>query len=321
MKIVFMGTPDFAIPSLKKLLESNHTIAAVVSAPDKERGRGREVSFTPVKEFAIQNKLEVLTPVSLKDQQFIDRLNELDPDLFVVVAFRILPKEVYSIPKRGSFNLHGSLLPKYRGAAPIQWALINGETETGVTTFFLEDKVDTGNIILQKKIEIDPDDDFGSLHDKLMILGAEAVLETVELIANGSYRLAKQNDQEASPAPKITKEICRIDWIKNAAEIHNLVRGLSPYPGAFFMYKDKVYKVFKTKLIENGKLPIDNSQFSILNVGRQVHNSQLHLKIYQSKKEIFITTGNGTLQILELQPEGRKRMTAEEFLRGYSLIK
>ena len=314
MKIVFMGTPDFAIPSLKKLLfqrnpfgKSKHTIAAVVSAPDKERGRGREVSFTPVKEFALQNKLEVLTPVSLKDQQFIDRLNELDPDLFVVVAFRILPKEVYSIPKRGSFNLHGSLLPKYRGAAPIQWALINGETETGVTTFFLEDKVDTGNIILQKKIEIDSADDFGSLHDKLMTLGADAVFETVELIENNSYSLAKQNDKEASPAPKITKEICRIDWNKNAAEIHNLVRGLSPYPGAFFTHQEKIYKVFKTKLIANGEPIIDNSHFTD--------------KIYQTKKEIYFRTGNGLIQILELQPEGRKRMTAEEFLRGYSLIK
>ncbi|MCL6100390.1 MAG: methionyl-tRNA formyltransferase [Bacteroidetes bacterium] len=328
MKIVFMGTPDFAIPSLKKLLflrnpfgKSKHMIAAVVSAPDKERGRGREVSFTPVKEFALQNKLEVLTPVSLKEQQFINRLNELSPDLFVVVAFRILPKEVYSIPKRGSFNLHGSLLPKYRGAAPIQWALINGETETGVTTFFLEDKVDTGNIILQKKIEIDAADDFGSLHDKLKILGADAVLETVELIANGSYRLAKQNDQDASPAPKITKEICCIDWNRSATEIHNLVRGLSPYPGAFFTHQEKIYKVFKTCVIENAepvsrqaRLRIENSKFAII-------DSQLHLKIYQSKKEIFITTGNGTLQILELQPEGRKRMTAEEFLRGYSLIK
>ncbi|MCL4550787.1 MAG: methionyl-tRNA formyltransferase [Bacteroidetes bacterium] len=328
MKIVFMGTPDFAIPSLKKLLflrnpfgKSKHTIAAVVSAPDKERGRGREVSFTPVKEFALQNKLEVLTPVSLKDRQFINRLNELSPDLFVVVAFRILPKEVYSIPKRGSFNLHGSLLPKYRGAAPIQWALINGDTETGVTTFFLEDKVDTGNIILQKKIEIDSADNFGSLHDKLMMLGADAVLETVELIENGSFSLSKQNDQDASPAPKITKEICRIDWNKSAAEIHNLVRGLSPYPGAFFIHQEKIYKVFTTRLIANGELQMENSQ-SYLSADRfSIIDSQLQLKIYQTKKEIYFQTGNGLIQILELQPEGRKRMTAEEFLRGYSLIK
>lgn len=310
MKIVFMGTPDFAIPSLKKFLESKHTINAVVSAPDKERGRGREVSFTPLKKFALQNNLEVLTPLSLKDRQFIDRLNEISPDLFVVVAFKILPKEVYTIPKKGSFNLHASLLPKYRGAAPIQWALINGEKETGVTTFFLEEKVDTGSIILQKKINIDNEDDFSSLHDKLMIIGADAVMETVEQIENNSYRLSKQNDLETSPAPKITKEICEISWNKSAVEIHNLVRGLSPYPGAFFTHQEKVYKVFKTKLVENGKLPIDNSQFVIM-------NSQLHLRIYQTKKEIYFQTGNGIIQILELQPEGRKRMTAEEFLRGY----
>jgi len=315
MKIVFMGTPEFAIPSLQKILESKHQVIAVVSVPDKERGRGRRVTYSPVKEFALKNKITVYNPVSLKDPEFISTLKELKADLFVVVAFRILPKEIYSIPVKGSFNLHGSLLPKYRGAAPIQWALINGDKLTGVTTFFLEDKIDTGNIILQENLPINDEDDFGSLHDKMMKLGSEVVLKTITLIDSGNYSLTKQNDSTASLAPKITKEICEINWNKSALEIHNLVRGLSPYPGAFFNLNGKSYKVFKTKPIENGKLKIENhdvnSQFSILNY-------QLSLK--QTKKEIFIQTKSGVLQILELQPEDRKRMTVEEFLRGYSLI-
>lgn len=312
-----MGTPEFAIPSLKKLIESKHTIAAVVTAPDKERGRGRQLSYTPVKEFAVQNNLEILAPLNLNDENFIRRLKELEPDIFVVVAFKILPKEVYTIPKRGAFNLHGSLLPKYRGAAPIQWAIINGDKETGVTTFFLEEKVDTGNIILQEKITIDDEDDYGSLYDKMMMLGAEVVLRTVEIIAVGDVQLIKQDDLLASPAPKIKKEICRIDWNKSAEEIHNLVRGLSPHPGAYFEYNGKIYKVYKTKLIENGKLPIDNSQFAIMNLACRQTGAQLYLRIYQTKKEIYFQTSNGIIQILELQPEGRRRMTAEEFLRGY----
>ncbi len=318
MKIVFMGTPEFAIPSLKILLESNHKIVAVVSAPDKERGRGKQISSTPVKNFALENNLEVLTPISLKDEKFIQRLIELDPDLFIVVAFRILPKDVYTIPAKGSFNLHGSLLPKYRGAAPIQWSIINGETETGVTTFFLEDKVDTGNIIVQEKIKIDEEDDFGSLHDKMMIIGANVVLQTVELIEKGNVVPSKQNDSIASPAPKITKEICKIDWDRSDIEIHNLVRGLSPHPGAYFEHNGKTYKVFKTKIIGD-HLPVIRDQFK---QEFSTDDSQSHKagRILESKKEIFIKTKNSYLQILELQAEGRKRMTAEEFLRGHSII-
>jgi methionyl-tRNA formyltransferase len=325
MKIVFMGTPEFAIPSLKILLKNNHKIVAVISAPDKERGRGKHISSTPVKQFAMQNNLEVLTPIALKEKIFIERLKALQPDLFVVVAFRILPKEVYTIPSKGAFNLHGSLLPKFRGAAPIQWAIINGEKETGVTTFFLEDKIDTGNIIIQEKILIDDSDDFGSLHDKMMILGADVVLKTVNMIAAGEVNTTIQDDSLASPAQKITKEICQISWDKSAREIHNLVRGLSPHPGAYFEYDGKAFKVFKTKLIEDQNL---DSSFAIcLPVGRALNlpvnrqGSQLSVNLIQTKKEVFFSTGNGLLQILELQPEGRKRMTTEEFLRGYSLIK
>ena len=299
MKIVFFGTPDFAVPSLDFLNKSKHEVVAVVTAPDKERGRGRKVSFTPVKEYALEHDLKCLQPESMKDEEFIDNLTQLNADLFVVVAFRILPRSVYTIPKFGSFNLHGSLLPKYRGAAPIHWAIINGEKETGVTTFFLEDKVDTGNIILQEKLIIEEDDNLGTIHDKMSLLGAEVVLKTVDLIESGNYELQKQDNSLATPAPKISKELGEIDWNKPARQIHNLIRGLSPFPDAYFIHNGAKYKVFKSVVVESVKL--------------------LPGEIKQTKNEIFIGCSDNALQILELQPEGRKRMTADAFLRGYSL--
>jgi len=230
-----MGTPDFAIPSLKILLENKYNIIAVITQPDKARGRGQKVSFTAVKQFAVENSIPVFQPEKLKNnQEFVEQLKSLKPDLFVVVAFRILPKEVFEIPKYGSFNLHGSYLPKYRGAAPIQWALINGDEETGLTTFKLAEKVDTGNIYLQKKVKINSDDNFESLHDRMSLIGADLVLKTVKLIESGKAELKAQDDSIASPAPKITKETCLIDWNKSAIEIHNLIRGLSPHPAAYF---------------------------------------------------------------------------------------
>jgi len=299
MKIVFFGTPDFAVPSLDFLNKSKHEVVAVVTAPDKERGRGRKVSFTPVKEYALEHDLKCLQPESMKDEEFIDNLTQLNADLFVVVAFRILPRSVYTIPKFGSFNLHGSLLPKYRGAAPIHWAIINGEKETGVTTFFLEDKVDTGNIILQEKLIIEEDDNLGTIHDKMSLLGAEVVLKTVDLIESGNYELQKQDNSLATPAPKISKELGEINWNKPARQIHNLIRGLSPFPDAYFIHNGAKYKVFKSVVVESVKL--------------------LPGEIKQTKNEIFIGCSDNALQILELQPEGRKRMTADAFLRGYSL--
>lgn len=293
-----MGTPDFAVPSLKILLESKHEIAAVVTAPDKERGRGRKVSFTPVKEFALQHNLPVLQPDKLKNPEFVEQLKNFNADLFVVVAFRILPAAVFNIPSRGSFNLHGSLLPKYRGAAPIQWAIISGEKETGVTTFKLEEKVDTGNIYLQEKLKIEDEDDLGTIHYKMSLVGAEVVLKTVDLIDSGNIELKKQDDGLASPAPKITKETGKIDWTKRAEEIHNLVRGLSPFPGAYFYHNDRQIKIYKTKFSDSENLKPS--------------------EIKQTKKELYIGTGDGTLEILELQQEGKKRMTTEEFLRGFS---
>ncbi|MBK6914332.1 MAG: methionyl-tRNA formyltransferase [Ignavibacteriales bacterium] len=299
MSIVFLGTPDFAIPSIKILLDNHHQIPAIVTTPDKERGRGQKISFTPVKQFAMDHNIPVYQPKKLKgNQEFVEQMKSLNPDLFVVVAFRILPKEIFEIPKFGSFNLHGSFLPKYRGAAPIQWALINGDTETGLTTFKLAEKVDTGNIYLQEKVFIRADDNFESLHDRMSLLGAELVLKTIQLIESGNFQLKNQDDLLASPAPKITKEICRIDWHKSAKDIHNLIRGLSPYPAAFFTFNNKVFKIFKTEIVSNLNL----SPF----------------QIHQTKTELIIGCGNNAIRILEIQLEGKKRMSIEEFLRGFS---
>jgi methionyl-tRNA formyltransferase len=300
MKIVFMGTPDFAVPSLQSLLNSRHSAEAVVTVPDKEKGRGLKVAYSPVKEFALKNNIEVLQPVSLKEDSFISRLKEINADLFIIVAFRILPKEVYMLPLKGSFNLHGSLLPKYRGAAPIQWALIKGEKETGVTTFFLKDKVDTGNIIMQEKIEIFEDDNFGTLHDRMSLMGAEVVLKTVELIDSGNITPVTQNDELATPAPKITKETAIIDFTKPAREIHNLVRGLSPYPAAYFHHNNKIIKVYKTKIVKGETLTPGTFR--------------------QTKTEAITGCGEDALSLLEVQQEGRKRLGIEEFLRGYSFV-
>jgi len=301
MNIIFMGTPDFSIPSLKKLIESKHNVLAVVTAPDKQRGRGRKVSFTPVKEFAVRNNLPALQPEKLKNNlEFTEELKQFDADLFVVVAFRILPPDVFEIPKYGSFNLHASYLPKYRGAAPIQWALINGESETGLTTFKLAEKVDTGNIYLQMKVDIKPNNNFEALHDKLSMEGAKIVLDTVNLIESGDYVLQEQDNTLATPAPKLTKEVSKIDWNKPAYQIHNLIRGLSPVPGAYFEFKGKLIKIYKTELVEREDLK--------------------PLEIDQTKKELIVGCGEKALRVLELQQEGKKRMNVEEFLRGFSFI-
>jgi methionyl-tRNA formyltransferase len=297
MKIVFFGTPQFAVESLKKIYSSKHEIIAVVTAPDKEKGRGLKISYSGVKQFALLHHLKILQPEKLNDEYFVNTLKELNADLFIVVAFRILPQEVFNIPKQGSFNLHGSILPKYRGAAPIQWALIKGERETGVTTFKLEEKVDTGNIYLQKTIEINDDDDFGSLHDRLMVVGADAVIETIEMIESNCYRLIPQNNSLSTSAPKITKDKCKIDWNNPAIEVHNLIRGLSPYPAAFFEHEQKVFKVYKSMVIKK----------STTNPG----------KIHQSKNELIVDCFQDSIKILEIQQEGRKRMSIDEFLRGF----
>jgi len=305
MNIVFMGTPDFAVPSLEILIQHGYNISAVVTAPDKPRGRGQQISFTAVKQAALKYSLPILQPENLKDQQFIDTLKSFHPDLFVIVAFRILPKEVYTIPSKGAFNLHASLLPRYRGAAPIHWAIINGEKETGVTTFFLQDKVDTGNIILSARTIIRDDMDAGELHDVLADIGAEIVLQTVRLIELDKVQPRPQDDSMATPAPKIFKETCRIKWNQPAKKVYDFVRGLSPYPTAWTTHRGKVVKIFKCRMVD---AEFQGSGFS----------SQQPGTLMTTEKNIFVQTADNVLEILELQLEGRKRLSAEEFLRGYT---
>lgn len=298
MNIVYFGTPDFAIPPLRAILDKGFAVSAVATAPDKIRGRGKATSPTPVKEFALKNNLRVIEIEDLKDSKFETELRNMKPDLFVVVAFRILPKNIFTIPRFGSFNLHGSLLPKYRGAAPIQWALINGDKETGLTTFFLKETVDSGNIILQEKIAIDEEDDFKSLYDKMSLLGADLTVKTIEAIKKNNCQLKNQNDSLATKAPKITKETCKINWNMSAESIKNLIRGLSPIPGAFFVCRGKQIKIYKAKVVETDKFkPGETSA---------------------SKNELIIGCGTNALSILEIQQEGKRKMNIEEFLRGFT---
>jgi methionyl-tRNA formyltransferase len=278
----------------------------VVTAPDKPRGRGQQLSPTPIKELALKHHLPILQPNLLKDSSFIGEMERLHPDLIVVVAFRILPREVFAIPRLGAFNLHASLLPKFRGAAPINWAIINGERETGVTTFFLQDRVDTGNMILQARTPIKVEDDAGTLHDRLAEIGAEMVLHTVRLIERGKAVPRKQDDSLATPAPKIFKEDCRINWNQSAERIHNFVRGLSPYPTAFTMHEGKVIKMFRTRVLDE--------------IARgEVGAIEVHGSAYGSVGGFRVCCADTMIAVDELQLEGRKRMGAEEFLRGYDL--
>jgi methionyl-tRNA formyltransferase len=301
MRLIFMGTPDFAIPSLRKLIQSRHEIAGVVTAFDKPKGRGRKLSESPVKRFALEHNLKVLTPENLKDEGFVKILKELNSDLIVVVAFRILPEVVFSLPPLGTVNLHASLLPKYRGAAPINWAIMNGETKTGLTTFYIRKKVDTGDMILQREIEIHPEENFGELHDRMAQLGADVLLETVDLIDKGEVRALKQDDAQATPAPKITPEHCRIDWSREATEIKNQIRGLAPSPGAFTFFRGRILKIFKAQ--EIGDSPFTDDFGQVIEP--------------DTKESLWVRTGKGILSLLEVQPEGKRRMSIEEFLRGY----
>ncbi len=303
MRIIFFGTPEFAIPSLEILLNNGYEISAVVTVPDKEKGRGLKPEPPPIKKFALSKGLKLFQPEKLKEENFLHQLKQLNLELGIVVAYRILPREVYTLPKLGTFNLHASLLPKYRGAAPIQWALINGEKITGVTTFFLQDKVDTGNIILQREVPIDEEDNFQSLHDKLAQVGAELVLETVKLIEKGNFELKPQDDEQATLAPKITKEICRINWNQPAIKIHNLIRALSPIPTAFTKLGDRLIKIFKSKVFDEDA----DKEPGVIEIRDEL---------------ILVNTSDQKISILELQPESRKRMSSKEFLLGYkNLVK
>jgi len=298
-----MGTPDFAIPSLKKLVENGFNVVAVITAPDRPRGRGQKLIPSPVKTYALENNLPVLQPTNLKSEELIDNLDKYNANLHVVVAFRMLPESIWSKPEYGTFNLHASLLPQYRGAAPINWALINGEHETGVTTFFIKHEIDTGSIIHQCTANISEDDDAGTLHDKLMVIGSELVLKTVKSIEAQDYQLKIQNDYPGlKRAPKIFKEMCEIDWTKSGDQIHNFVRGLSPYPGAWTEINGKTYKIYKVRQVSDQET-----------LGKQ---GTFHT---DSKKYLNFQAGESLVQIIEIQPPGKRRMHIEEFLRGNKL--
>lgn len=305
MRIVFMGTPEFAVPSLKILHEHKYDIAAVVTAPDRPRGRGQQVTFTPVKELALQRGFQIFQPDNLKDPGFINEIGSLKPDIVVVVAFRILPQEVFRIPRMGSFNLHASLLPKYRGAAPINWAIIKGETETGVTSFLLEEKVDTGFVVLQARVRIGPDETAGDLYDKLAEVGAEIVLQTVRLMELGKAQPRQQDHTLASPAPKIMKEHCKIEWKSSSQQVHNFVRGLSPTPCAWTKHRETLLKVYRTGLINSVSATSEKKE-----AGHVVH---------VGGEDFIVQTGDGMVKLLELQQEGKRQLPVGEFLRGYDV--
>ncbi|RYC51385.1 methionyl-tRNA formyltransferase [Flagellimonas olearia] len=305
LRIVFMGTPDFAVASLKSILEAGFEVVGVVTAPDRPAGRGRKVQTSPVKQFAEEHHIKVLQPTNLKDESFLDELRGLNANLHVVVAFRMLPKVVWQMPEYGTFNLHASLLPQYRGAAPINWAIINGETKTGVTTFFIDNKIDTGSVILQREENILPEDNAGSLHDRLMELGAELVVETCNQIAAGTVDgLPQKEINPLKPAHKIHKETCQIDWNVPLGDIHNLIRGLSPYPAAW------------TYLVNDGK------EEPIKIYGTHMEFGEHHLesgKLLADKKTLKVAVREGYLQILELQLPGKRKMKVSEVLNGLNL--
>ena len=296
--IVFMGTPYFAVESLKRLFESGYNIVGVITAIDKKRGRGRKIQFSPIKEFALENNLKIFQPPNLKDEKFISSIKKLNADLFVVVAFRMLPEILINIPPLGCINLHSSLLPNYRGAAPINWVIINGEKETGLTTFFINSKIDEGNIIEKERVTIDNGENAGTLHDKLMNKGSKLVLTTVKKIFDGNYKsLVQKLDGNEKKAPKIDKNACIINLNQSSQEILNLINGLSPYPCAKIITNGKQYKIIKAKTLRG--INVDNT-------GLFIYLDKIILK--NNKGEL--------LEILEIQKEGKKIMKSTEFLRG-----
>ncbi|MCG8320572.1 MAG: methionyl-tRNA formyltransferase [Cytophagales bacterium] len=302
LRIIFMGTPDFAVPSLKVLVENSFNIVAVITAPDKPKGRGQKLAVSPVKAYSQSRNIPVLQPTNLKNPEFVSLLRSYRANLQVVVAFRMLPEVVWNMPEIGTFNLHASLLPDYRGAAPINWAIINGEKATGVTTFFLRHEIDTGDIIFQEKETIFPEDDAGSLYTRLMHKGAQLVLKTVKAIQKNDYASQPQ-DLEATQkkAPKIFKETCRINWQSTAGEIHNFIRGLSPYPAAWTHIGNTICKIYKSE--------ISRKNLNLIRPGDYVTQDN----------HLYFKTADQLIEVCELQVEGKKRMKTETFLRGNKL--
>ena len=311
LKIVFFGTPDFAVESLDRLVQAGFNVVAVVTMPDKVGGRGHHLLQSAVKQYAVAHGLPVLQPANLKDEAFVSQLASLEAQLFIVIAFRMLPEVVWQMPQLGTFNLHASLLPKYRGAAPINWAVMNGDTETGVTTFFLKHEIDTGDIIQQRSISIGRDDNVEVVHDRLMTLGADMVLETVEKILLGKVEPMPQDrllqaGEEPTPAPKIFKDTCRIDWGRSAEEVYNHIRGLSPYPAAWTNIVD-----------ENG----ESRQVKIFATSHPQPGAGEPGTVALTHKSMKVFCGQGALEVLSIQLAGKRRMKIDEFLRGYSSIK
>ncbi len=302
LRIVFMGTPEFAVASLNALVEAGYIIAGVITAPDKPAGRGMKVTDSAVKKYALDKGLRILQPERLKALPFLEELKSLEADVQAVVAFRMLPELVWNMPPMGTINVHASLLPQYRGAAPINWAMINGEKETGVTTFKLQHQIDTGNILLQQKISIGENETAGELHDKLKMVGAALLVKTMQQLAARNLKEIPQSvveDSQIKHAPKIFTETCKIDWNKTVDETHNLIRGLSPYPGAFTFLNDKTLKIYRSKK----EITAHSFEFG------SVHTDH--------KTFLKFAAAAGFIHVLDMQLEGRKRMPVEEFLKGY----
>ncbi len=302
LRIVFMGTPDFAVGILNAILQTQHQVVGVITVADKPAGRGQKMNLSAVKQFSLDKNIPILQPTNLKDEAFLTELKALGADLFVVVAFRMLPKQVWQMPHLGTFNLHASLLPQYRGAAPINWAIINGETETGVSTFFIDEKIDTGAVILQEKTPIEKDENVGSLHDRLMNLGCTTVTKTLDLIASNAVFTTTQPDNiDLKTAYKLDKTNCKIDWNQSAKQIHNLIRGLNPYPAAWCIFKDgndeKSVKLFESK------------------INLETHNYPIG-QIITTKNQLKIAVKEGFIEILSLQLPGKKRMNTKDLLNG-----
>lgn len=304
MKIVFMGTPEYAVASLQKLNESHHEVVAVVTVPDKPAGRGRKLRPSAVKQYATEHGLKVLQPAKLKDEQFLEELESLKAELFAVVAFRMLPQQVWDMPAKGTINLHGSLLPNYRGAAPINWAIINDEAVSGATTFFINENIDTGDLIMKRELAVSKEDTAGSYHDKLMVVGAELLLETVDAIEEGTApRIPQKVEGEIKQAPKIFKEHTHIDFSKNVNEVYNFIRGLSPYPAAYSILKQDGNE-FSVKLLEAKPLV-------------EEHSYPPGKVITEGKDQLKIAAKGGYIQILKLQIQGKKALKTRDLLNGF----
>ena len=320
LRIVYMGTPDFAVEALRQLVEGGYNVVGVITMPDKPAGRGHKIQYSPVKQYALEQNLPLLQPEKLKDEAFVQALREWKADLQIVVAFRMLPEVVWSMPRLGTFNLHASLLPQYRGAAPINWAVINGDTETGITTFFLKHEIDTGEVIQQVRVPITDADNVEIVHDKLMLLGGKLVVETVDAILNGVVKPVPQEEMavvgELRPAPKIFKETCRIDWNQPVKKVYDFIRGLSPYPAAWSELVSPEGEVVVVKIFETEKY--------IRNEGKRCRNSRgCFCKVgsieTDGKKYIKVAVPGGFVSVLSLQLPGKKRLKTDELLRGFRL--